>query len=106
MTQELVKGLPYNMTPFAIFDLDGTLIDSMPFWDSIDHEMLTARGVVYDPVATTEATKALEEAACDEEFDCGGENRHRGGHDEERCGGHEHGPAPVAVAERAQHQLA
>ena len=59
MTQELVKGLPYNMTPFAIFDLDGTLIDSMPFWDSIDHEMLTARGVVYDPVATTEATKAL-----------------------------------------------
>lgn len=59
MTQELVKGLPYQMTPFAIFDLDGTLIDSMPVWEGIDHEMLTARGVVYDPVATTEATKAM-----------------------------------------------
>ncbi|MBR5559074.1 MAG: HAD family phosphatase [Oscillospiraceae bacterium] len=59
MTQELVKGLPYQMTPFAIFDLDGTLIDSMPVWEGIDYEMLTARGVVYDPVATTEATKAL-----------------------------------------------
>jgi HAD superfamily hydrolase (TIGR01509 family) len=59
MTQELVKGLPYQMTPFAIFDLDGTLIDSMPVWESIDIELLTARGVEFDPVATTEATKAL-----------------------------------------------
>ncbi len=59
MTQQLVKGLPYAMTPFAIFDLDGTLIDSMPMWEEIDHEMLTSRGVVYDHVATTEETKAL-----------------------------------------------
>lgn len=59
MSQELVKGLPYNMTPFAIFDLDGTLIDSMIYWEISDHEMLTSRGVVYDRVATTEATKAL-----------------------------------------------
>lgn len=59
MTVELVKGLPYPMTPFAIFDLDGTLIDSMQVWEGIDHDMLTSRGVVYDPVATTEATKAL-----------------------------------------------
>ena len=59
MSQEFVKGLPYRMTPFAIFDLDGTLIDSMIFWEKSDHEMLTSRGVVYDPVETTEATKAL-----------------------------------------------
>ncbi len=59
MTQELVKGLPYQMTPFAIFDLDGTLIDSMPVWSAIDRQMLTDRGVVYDLDAATEATKAL-----------------------------------------------
>ena len=59
MTQKLVKGLPYQMTPFAIFDLDGTLIDSMPVWEGIDIELLTARGVQFDPVSTTEATKAL-----------------------------------------------
>lgn len=59
MTQQLVKGLPYAMTPFAIFDLDGTLIDSMDVWEGVDHAMLTARGVVYDPVATIEATRAL-----------------------------------------------
>ena len=59
MSQQFVKGLPYRMTPFAIFDLDGTLIDSMIFWEKSDHEMLTSRGVVYDPVETTEATKAL-----------------------------------------------
>lgn len=59
MIQQLVKGLPYTTTPFAIFDLDGTLIDSMPVWESVDREMLSARGVVYDPVATTEATKAM-----------------------------------------------
>lgn len=59
MTKDLVKGLPYKMTPYAIFDLDGTLIDSMPYWEKGDIDMLTSRGIEFDPVATIEATKAM-----------------------------------------------
>ena len=30
---------------FAIFDMDGTLIDSMGFWKNIAAEYLTAKGI-------------------------------------------------------------
>lgn len=35
---------------FAIFDLDGTLVDSMPFWKNISSEYLNSKGI--DPVPT------------------------------------------------------
>lgn len=31
--------------PFAIFDMDGTLIDSMPFWCNLSQEYLSRQGV-------------------------------------------------------------
>ena len=39
----------------AIFDLDGTLIDSMYVWEKVDHDFLTERGI---PV-TAEYTEAV-----------------------------------------------
>ena len=31
--------------PFAIFDMDGTLVDSMVYWQRLGREYLTAQGV-------------------------------------------------------------
>lgn len=33
----------------AIFDMDGTVIDSMPIWDDLSYNFLTARGVTPKP---------------------------------------------------------
>ena len=42
----------------AIFDLDGTLIDSMGLWEKIDHEFLSRRGIV-TPNDYVEVVKTL-----------------------------------------------
>lgn len=34
---------------FAIFDMDGTLVDSMGYWQNMEREYLTSRGVKPDP---------------------------------------------------------
>ena len=33
----------------AIFDIDGTLLDSMTIWDNVTHEYLKSRGVTPQP---------------------------------------------------------
>lgn len=37
-----------------LFDLDGTLIDSMHVWQSLDKYFVESRGLVYDPKSTEE----------------------------------------------------
>ena len=38
----------------AIFDADGTLLDSMAMWDKLDDEFLARRGIPSDPVVNQE----------------------------------------------------
>ncbi|MDI9469801.1 MAG: HAD family phosphatase [Bacillota bacterium] len=33
--------------PYALFDMDGTLLDSMPYWMSLDHSYLVKHGLEY-----------------------------------------------------------
>lgn len=35
-----------NVYPYAIFDMDGTLVDSMPYWHNIGRDYLISRGCV------------------------------------------------------------
>ncbi len=42
--------------PYALFDMDGTLLDSMPYWMSLDHSYLTAHGLEF----TDEIIRATE----------------------------------------------
>ena len=44
---------------FAIFDMDGTLIDSMGFWKNLATEYLTARGVTEIPAKILERIKPM-----------------------------------------------
>ena len=44
---------------FAIFDMDGTLIDSMAFWKNLATEYLTARGVTEIPTDILEQIKPM-----------------------------------------------
>ena len=44
---------------FAIFDMDGTLIDSMGFWENLATEYLTARGVAEIPAKLLEQIKPM-----------------------------------------------
>lgn len=37
-----------------LFDLDGTLIDSMKVWESLDKQFVESRGLEYDPKSTEE----------------------------------------------------
>lgn len=39
-----------NQYPFYLFDLDGTLVDSMWIWRSIDKVFLDQRGLPHDPI--------------------------------------------------------
>ncbi len=50
---------------YAIFDMDGTLIDSMPVWENLAEEYLTIRGVKAIPNEVIEAIKpmTLEESS-------------------------------------------
>ena len=34
---------------FAIFDMDGTLVDSMRFWKDLSREYLTSKGITEIP---------------------------------------------------------
>lgn len=44
---------------YAIFDMDGTLIDSMTYWQSLAHEFLEAKGVAQIPQAILEQIKPM-----------------------------------------------
>ena len=39
---------------FAVFDADGTLLDSMSMWDKLDDEFLAKRGIASDPSVNRE----------------------------------------------------
>lgn len=44
---------------FAIFDMDGTLVDSMPFWKRLAAEFLTSKGVTHIPEDILEQIKPM-----------------------------------------------
>ena len=44
---------------FAIFDMDGTLIDSMAFWKNLATEYLNAKGVAKIPADILEQIKPM-----------------------------------------------
>lgn len=44
---------------FAIFDMDGTLIDSMPFWKDLASEYLNSKGVKQIPTDISEQIKPM-----------------------------------------------
>ena len=45
--------------PFAIFDMDGTLIDSMVFWKNLATEYLTSKGILQIPADILEQIKPM-----------------------------------------------
>ena len=52
------------MIQVAIFDLDGTLVDSMRIWDNILTDYLDARGLSWEPQILQDiATMGLMESA-------------------------------------------
>ena len=53
---------------FAIFDMDGTLIDSMGFWKNLATEYLTARGVTEIPAKILERIKPMTMSESDTLF--------------------------------------
>lgn len=50
-----------NDIPFraALFDLDGTLLDSLNVWRRVDAAFFAARGAAYDPVAYSRAVQGM-----------------------------------------------
>lgn len=49
---------------YALFDMDGTLLDSMGFWRELEHNFLLARGVKDIPADLPRRTAALTLAQC------------------------------------------
>lgn len=47
------------MHAYAIFDLDGTLADSMGFWRRLGREYLAGRGIFDPPTAVLDRTKSM-----------------------------------------------
>ena len=45
--------------PFAIFDMDGTLVDSMGYWDAVAEEYLHSRGVADVPEEILQRTATM-----------------------------------------------
>ena len=45
--------------PFAIFDMDGTLIDSMTFWENLAAEYLTSKGIREIPAEILEQIQPM-----------------------------------------------
>ena len=45
--------------PFAIFDMDGTLIDSMIFWKGLASEYLSSKGITHIPADILEQIKPM-----------------------------------------------
>ena len=45
--------------PFAIFDMDGTLIDSMPFWRDLSKDFLGSKGITVLPPDLGEVLKTM-----------------------------------------------
>ena len=45
--------------PYAIFDMDGTLVDSMCYWRNMEREFLTRKGVTDNLEEILEATKPM-----------------------------------------------
>ena len=46
------------LRPYALFDMDGTLLDSMPYWSSLDRDYLTSQGIEMD-AAMLEKTEQM-----------------------------------------------
>ena len=44
---------------YAIFDMDGTLIDSMVFWKNLATEYLTSKGILQIPADILEQIKPM-----------------------------------------------
>ncbi len=47
------------MTKAFIFDLDGTLLDSMSVWDNVGYEYLISKGITHIPLNLNEQIKVL-----------------------------------------------
>lgn len=58
---------------YAIFDMDGTLVDSMGYWRNMEREFLTGRGITENLDEILEATKpmTLEESSAYFSRHCG-----------------------------------
>lgn len=59
--------------PFAIFDMDGTLVDSMGYWRNMEREFLLSRGITDNLDEILEVTKpmTLEESSAYFSQHCG-----------------------------------
>jgi len=59
--------------PFAIFDMDGTLVDSMGYWRNMEREFLTRKGITENLEEILEITKpmTLEESSAYFSKTCG-----------------------------------
>ena len=71
--------IPKNITT-AIFDLDGTLLDSMHVWDKVDSDFFDKRGMVSPEDYTTAiCTMTIDEIAVytKERFDLPPFSRHK-----------------------------
>ena len=61
----MTRKEPAAVKPYAIFDMDGTLIDSMPYWEKLGWEFLNKQGITGDLTDTLAEieTMTLSESA-------------------------------------------